>query len=91
MPPLLTSAQRLQFTRFPKVDGRMLARHDLLGAEDLKQVMARRRDFNRLGHAAQFTVLKHLGRGLGAGEQPPDDILTFLSEQLGVDAACYPL
>lgn len=91
MSPLLTSAQRLQFTRFPKLDERMLVRHYLLSAEDLKQVMARRRDFNRLGYAAQLTVLKHLGRGLAVTEQPPDDILMFLSEQLGVNAACYPL
>lgn len=91
MSPLLTSAQRLQFTRFPKLDERMLARHYLLSAEDLKQVMARRRDFNRLGYAVQLTVLKHLGRALGVGEQPPEEILMLLSEQLGVNPACFSL
>ncbi|MCP2014015.1 TnpA family transposase [Deinococcus sp. HSC-46F16] len=87
---LLTQAQRQQFTRFPRLDERLLAQHYLLNEEDLKQVKGRRRDFNRLGYAVQLTVLKHLGRGLAASEQPPHEILVFLSEQLGVEATSYP-
>ncbi|GGR74237.1 transposase [Deinococcus seoulensis] len=90
MPPLLTPAQRQQFTRFPRLDERLLARHYLLDTTDLKAVLARRRDFNRLGYAVQLTVLKHLGRGLAAAEQPPEDVLIFLSQQLELDPACYP-
>ena len=57
MPPLLTAAQRQQFNRFPKLDERLLARHYLLDTTDLKTVLTRRRDFNRLGYAVQLTVL----------------------------------
>jgi hypothetical protein len=84
---LLTQAQRQQFTRFPKLDERLLARHYLLDATELNAVLNRRRNFNRLGYAVQLTVLKHLGRGLAAAEQPPKDVLIFLSEQLELDPA----
>ncbi|WP_161884464.1 DUF4158 domain-containing protein [Deinococcus alpinitundrae] len=87
----LTPAQRQQFTRFPKLDERLLARHYLLDATELNAVLARRRDFNRLGYAVQLTVLKHLGRGLAATEQPPEDVLIFLSEQLDLDPTRYAL
>ena len=90
MPPLLTPAQRQQFTRFPKLDERLLARHYLLDTTDLKAVLTRRRDFNRLGYAVQLTVLRHLGRALTTGEQPPPEVLGFLGEQLDLDPACYP-
>lgn len=82
MTPLLTHAQRQQFTRFPSLDERLLAQYYLLSEADLKQIMNRRRDFNRLGYAVQLTVLRHLGRGLTAGEQPLPEVLEFLSEQL---------
>jgi hypothetical protein len=88
---LLTQAQRQQFTRFPKLDERLLARHYLLDATELNAVLNRRRNFNRLGYAVQLTVLKHLGRGLAAAEQPPKDVLIFLSEQLELDPSCYAL
>ncbi|WP_168733651.1 DUF4158 domain-containing protein [Deinococcus sp. Arct2-2] len=83
--PILTSAQRQQFTRFPTLDERLLAQYYLLSESDLRQVTARRRNFNRLGYAVQLTVLQHLGRTLGAGEQPPPEVLGYLSEQLGLD------
>ena len=91
MSALLTSAQREQFTRFPVLDERLLAQHYLLSESDLARVMERRRDFNRLGYAVQHTVLNHLGRGLARDELPPSEVLVFLTEQLGVDAACYVL
>ncbi|WP_425148682.1 Tn3 family transposase [Deinococcus sp.] len=89
--PLLTSAQRQQFTRFPAMNERLLAQYYLLNDNDLVRVMERRRDFNRLGYAVQHTVLNHLGRALARNELPPSEVLLFLAEQLGVDAACYPL
>lgn len=88
-PALLTPAQREQFTRFPDLDERLLARHYLLSEDDLRLVQERRRDFNRLGYAVQLTVLKHLGRGLEQGEAPPQAVLAFLGEQLQVDPGCY--
>ena len=56
----LTQAQRLQFTRFPELDERLLAQQGVLSKADLEQAMNRRRDFNRLGYAVQLTVLRRL-------------------------------
>ncbi|WP_158679995.1 MULTISPECIES: Tn3 family transposase [Deinococcus] len=88
-PLLLTPAQREQFTRFPALDERTLARYYLLSEEDLRLVRERRRDFNKLGYAVQLTVLRHLGRGLRKGEALPAEVLAFLAEQLRVDPACH--
>lgn len=85
----LTPSQRQQFTHFPKLDERLLARHYLLDATDLKAVLTRRRDFNRLGYAVQLTVLRHLGRSLAAAEQPLETVLAFLSGHLELDPICY--
>lgn len=87
--PLFTQTQREQFTRFPDVDERLLARHYLLSEDDLRLVRERRREFNKLGYAVQLTVLRHLGRALRPGETPPEDVLAFLAEQLRVDPTCY--
>ncbi|WP_034388955.1 Tn3 family transposase [Deinococcus sp. YIM 77859] len=88
-PTLLTSTQREQFTRFPVLDERTLARYYLLSEDDLRLIRERRRDFNKLGYAVQLTVLRHLGRALRLGEMPPEEVLAYLTEQLRVDPACY--
>lgn len=89
IPRPLTPSQREQFTRFPALDERTLARYYLLGEGDLRLVRQRRRDFNKLGYAVQLTVLRHLRRGLRPGERPPDEVLASLAEQLRVEPACY--
>lgn len=88
-PSLFTPAQRQQFTRFPVLDQRTLAQFYLLDADDLRLVREKRRDFNKLGYAAQLTILRHLGRGLRQGEAPPSEVLTTLAEQLRVNPVCY--
>jgi TnpA family transposase len=88
-PPLLTQAQREQFTRFPLLDERIFSRYYLLSEDDLLLIRERRRDFNKLGYAVQLTVLRHLGRSLRPGEAPPGEVLASLAEQLRVDPACY--
>ena len=90
-PPLLTAAQRDQFTRFPLLDEPVLSRYYLLDTEELRLVRERRRDVNKLGYAVQLTVLLHLGRGLRASEAPPREVLAYLAEQLHVDPDCYAL
>ena len=90
-PPLLTAAQRDQFTRFPLLDEPVLSRYYLLDTEELRLVRECRRDFNKLGYAVQLTVLLHLGRGLRTSEVPPREVLTYLAEQLHVDPDCYAL
>lgn len=91
VPPLLTAAQRDQFTRFPLLDEPTLSRHYLLSTDDLTLVRHRRLDFNRLGYAVQLTVLRHLGRSLRPDEVPPDEVLLFLADQLRIDPARYVL
>ena len=91
VPPLLTAAQRDQFTRFPLLDEQTLARHYLLSTDDLLLVRQRRRESNKLGYAVQLTVLKHLGRSLRQDEPPPREVQAYLADQLRLDPASYAL
>ena len=77
VPPLLTAAQREQFTRFPLLDESTLSRHYLLSTDDLILVRQRRLEFNKLGYAVQLTVLRHLGRGVRPDEQPPGEVFQY--------------
>ncbi len=47
----------------------------------------RRRDHNRLGFAVQLCLLRYPGWPLGPTEDPPQNLLKFVAEQLGTDPA----
>ena len=59
-----------------------LVRHYTLSAADLTVIARRRRAHNRLGFAVQLCALRHPGRLLHPGEVVPEQILTFLADQL---------
>ena len=63
-------------------------RHYTLSATDLTGIRRCRGDHNRLGHAVMLCYLRHPGRPLRIGEQPPAALLSFLAEQLDVLPAC---
>lgn len=52
-----------------------------LDDDDLQWVMTHRRAANRLGFALQLCCLRHFGRMLERGEQPPSLMLRYLGEQ----------
>ncbi|MGY2896764.1 DUF4158 domain-containing protein [Deinococcus sp. UYEF24] len=85
VPPLLTAAQRNQFTRFPLLDEPTLSRNYLLSTDDLVLIRQGRHEFNKLGYAVQLTVLQHLGRSIRPDEQPPGEVLQYLADQLHIN------
>ena len=85
---LLTEMQRLAFTE-PATDEREMVRHYILGAEDLALIDRRRGDHDRLGFAVMLCYLRFPGRTLRQDEQPPMAMLTFLAEQLKIEAASF--
>ncbi len=80
---LLSAEQRARLFAVP-TDPAEMAKHYVLGAEDLALVRSKRRAANRLGFAVQLCLLRHPGQGLGPGERPPAPMLAFVARQLGV-------
>ena len=68
----------------PPTGHREMVRHYTLSAEDLALVGRRRGDHSRLSHALMLCYLRHPGRPLRAGEQPPAALVAFAADQVGV-------
>lgn len=68
----------------PPSDPRELVRHFTLSTADLEAVRRTRGDHNRLGLALMRCYLRHPGRALRAGERPPEALVAFVAEQIGV-------
>jgi TnpA family transposase len=85
---LLSAEARSRLFGIPTERAEM-ARHYVLDEPDLALVRARRRAANRLGFAVQLCLLRHPGAGLGPGEHPPEPMLAFVAEQLGVPPATF--
>ncbi len=68
----------------PPPEPRDLVRHFTLSAADLAVNRRCRGDHNRLGQALMLCYLRHPGRALRRGEQPPAALLAFVAEQIGV-------
>jgi TnpA family transposase len=64
-----------------------MVRYWWLSEEDRYLIQERRRQPNRLGFAVQLCLLRYPGWPLGPGEDPPQNLLKFVAEQLSVDAA----
>jgi hypothetical protein len=58
-------------------------------ADDLTLVRTKRRAANRLGFAVQLCVLRHPGRVLDPAELPPEPMLAFVGQQLGIGSALF--
>lgn len=85
---LLSSEERVRLFGIP-IDQAEMARHYVLGAEDLALIRTKRRAVNRLGFAIQLCLLRHPGRGLGPGENPPHAVIAFVAQQLDVSPATF--
>lgn len=85
---LLSPEQRVRLFGIP-VDQAEMARHYVLGAEDLALIRTKRRAVNRLGYAIQLCLLRHPGQGLGPGENPPHAMIAFVAQQLAVSPATF--
>jgi len=66
-----------------------MARHYVLAPDDVVLVGAKRRAPNRLGFAIQLCLLRYPGQGLGPGEHPPEPLVGFVAEQLGLASGAF--
>ena len=80
---LLSAEQRNRLFAIP-VERAEMARHYVLTPDDVVLVGAKRRAPNRLGFAIQLCLLRYPGQGLGPGEHPPEPLVGFVAEQLGL-------
>jgi TnpA family transposase len=87
-PHQLTEAQRQRLlTGHSTFSRREMVRHWFLSTEDLKRIQQRRREHNRLGYAVQLCLLRYPGWPLRTGEPVPPNLLHYVGQQLGADAA----
>ena len=82
---VLSEGQRDALLAVP-TDEIELVRHWTISADDLQVIRGRRRAHNRLGFAVQLCALRYPGRLLRPGELIPHPALTFVAEQLEVEA-----
>ena len=68
----------------PPDDKRELIRHYTLSDADLAMIGRGRGDHNRLGRALMLCYLRYPGRPLRASERPPEPLLAFVAEQIGI-------
>ena len=68
----------------PTDDRRELVRHYTLSDDDLAMIGRGRGDHNRIGRALMLCYLRYPGRPLRVDERPPEPLLVFVAEQLGV-------
>src|SRR5450755_901072 len=85
---LLSAEQRDRLFAIP-VERAEMARHYVLGADDLALIRSKRRGMNRLGFAVQLGLLRYPGQGLGAGDRPPEAMIAFVAEQGGVPPSVF--
>jgi TnpA family transposase len=85
---LLSAEQRNRLFAIP-VERAEMARHYLLAPDDLVLIGAKRRAPNRLGYAIQLCLLRYPGQGLGPGEHPPEPLVGFIAEQLGLTSEAF--
>jgi TnpA family transposase len=85
---LLSSEQRTRLFAIP-IDPAEMARHYVLSTEDLALIRSKRRTVNRLGFAIQLCLLRYPGQGLGPDEHPPEAMIIFVAQQLGVSPAVF--
>lgn len=90
MPPrtLLPFEQRTRLFVIPS-DSAEMARHYVLGADDLALIRMKRRSINRLGFAVQLCLLRYPGLGMGPAEQPPEALIAFVADQIAVPSAVF--
>ncbi len=85
---LLSAEQRARLFAVPDVPESM-ARHYVLGLEDLALIRGKRRAGNRLGFAVQLCLLRFPGHILAPGDVPPGPMVAFVANQLGIAPALF--
>ena len=82
---LLSSRAHAELFGVP-TDADALMSHYLLSGDDFDVIRTRRRAENRLGFAVHICLLRYPGLGWNEGIMPPVELITWLAEQLQIDA-----
>jgi hypothetical protein len=85
---LLTDEERAALFGVPTTRD-SLAKLYTLDTADLELVRTRRTPANRLGSAAALTLLRHPGFAPAAVWPPPEPLVAYLAEQLGIDGRAF--
>ncbi|MDA8252726.1 MAG: DUF4158 domain-containing protein [Rhodospirillales bacterium] len=85
---LLSAEQRDRLFAVP-TDPAEMARHYVLRAEDLALIRSKRRGMNRLEFAVPLCLLRYPGQGLGPSDHPPEAMIAFVADQVGVPPAAF--
>ncbi|TKB29375.1 MAG: DUF4158 domain-containing protein, partial [Mesorhizobium sp.] len=85
---ILKAPDRRELFDIP-ADEDSLIRHYSLSAADRLEIDLRRREHNKLGFAVQLCVMRHPGRVLAAGENPPRAMLKYVADQIGAAPAVF--
>lgn len=84
-----SAAERESLLALP-ADEDELIRQYTFSESDLAMIRQRRGDTNRLGVAAQLSLLRFPGQGLSAEADVPAVLLDWIGRQLGIDPTCWP-
>ncbi|GAB3597379.1 Tn3 transposase DDE domain protein (plasmid) [Corynebacterium faecale] len=84
-----SAAERESLLALP-ADEDELIRQYAFSESDLAMIRQRRGDTNRLGVAAQLSLLRFPGQGLSAEADVPAVLLDWIGRQLGIDPTCWP-
>ncbi len=82
---LLTKEQRLEFTQIPaNLSEWEMGANFTFTNEDVEVINNHRRDYNRLGFAAQLCMLRYTGWPLTDQSDIPDNVLLYIANQIDV-------
>jgi len=86
----LSPAQKARYVAFPEpLAADYLARHAYLNATDRAVIASLRADHTRLGYAVQLVTVRCLGTFLDDPTAVPADLLSYLTQQLGLSSADF--
>lgn len=82
---VLTPSQRDDFLALPEdIPQIQIERYYSFTAEQIALIHQKRRPHNRLGFAVQWAYLRYPGRPWEPDEIPPEAVLSFIAQQIGV-------
>lgn len=83
---LLTAEQRLEFTQISSdMNEWEFGANFMLSNEDIEVVNRHRREYNKLGFAAQLCVLRYTGWPLSSPDDVPESVLKYIASQIRVN------
>lgn len=87
---ILTTEERLRYLSIPEnMNDDIMATYFTLSLQDLEIINRHRGNHNRLGFALQISILRYTGWSLTNIKYIPENILRYISKQLGLNIADF--